>query len=548
MAKNKSKPSKFKRFVFWAGLTLAIWLTIIVIVFVGYCSVDLPDVKPLLVSKEATIELKYENGKTLKSFGAGPDEITNYAEFPLYLIDALLATEDRKFFKHGGFDYLAILRAMAVNISAGAFKQGGSTITQQLAKTLLQNRSKTLKRKVQELLLSIQLERRLTKEEILMLYFNKSYFGAGRYGIKSASQFYFNKSVADLTLPESAMLVGILKAPSKYSPQNNPELSAKRMQQVIRNMQSAGIILDMEHDYEGIASNAADSTDRPDTYLYFADWVRSQLAEHTDKQNVVVQTTLDFAVQETIEKAIENAKPKMQVAIIVLSKDGAVLGMAGGKNYHVSEFNRAVYGSRQAGSAFKLFVYLAGMIQKGFSPQTRFKDERVAVGTWFPENLEEKYYGVVSMRDGFAKSLNSIAIQVSEAAGLLQVARIAKKMGIVSPIDHHDPTIALGTTQVSPLELTVAYSVVVNGGFAVLPYSITEIKERGGNVIYKRKTHGLNRILPVDVVEQMRDMLRAVVEEGTGRRAFISGINMGGKLAQPKTEQMDGLLAMQEIR
>jgi penicillin-binding protein 1A len=513
------------------GLIVGVWCVIVLLLFTAYCSVDLPDVKPLIKTKDISIEVLYSNGKKLKEYGSYDSEITNYAEFPLHLVDALIATEDHKFFKHGGLDYFGILRAFLVNLKSGYSKQGGSTITQQLSKILLQNHKKTIKRKVQELLLSFQLEKYLTKEEILMTYLNKSYFGAGKYGIKSASRFYFSKPVTHLSLEESAMLVGLLKAPSKYSPQNNPELSKQRTKQVLLNMENMKLISAKDYNPTTVIDDASgDFNSKLNEELYFADWIRAQAHDYTDAPNITVRTTLTQKMQTAIENAIMEVKPKNQVAVVAIDKNGAIIGMAGGTNYHRSEFNRAVYGSRQAGSSFKLFVYLAGMVEKNFTPNTTFKDEPVAVGSWFPENNDGKYYGNISMRDSFAKSLNSVSIQISEASKVQNVAKMAKRMGITSTIDRHDPTIALGTTEVNLIELTSSYAVIINGGQAVIPYSIAEIKNADdNNVIYERKTQGLNRILDEKVVENMREMLRSVVKEGTGKRAYISGVDMGGK-------------------
>ncbi|MDR2526953.1 MAG: transglycosylase domain-containing protein, partial [Rickettsiales bacterium] len=362
-----------------------IWAVIGLVIFIFYCSVDLPDVLPMLESKSININILYSDNRLMKRYGDYSAEINNYAEFPLHLVDALIATEDRRFFKHHGFNYFSIIRALFVNLRAGYIKQGGSTITQQLAKFILRNNKKTIKRKIQELLLSFQLENKLTKEEILVLYFNKAYFGAGKYGIKSASQFYFGKSVADLNLEEGAMLVGLLKAPSRYTPQNNPELSAQRTKQVILNMKDAGINIKLKENENVIDSATKNSTNKPDEYLYFSDWVRAQITDYASGADIIVKTTLDYKVQNAIEKAVADSKIKKQLAVIALGEDGDILGMAGGNNYHRSEFNRAVYGNRQSGSCFKLFVYLSGMINKQYEPNTIFKDEPVAVGSWFPE-------------------------------------------------------------------------------------------------------------------------------------------------------------------
>jgi penicillin-binding protein 1A len=518
------------------GFIFGIWAVLILIGLFFYYSIDLPSISSVVENNESvSVRIMYSNDNEIKSYGNVNSDINNYAEFPLYLIDGLVATEDRNFFKHHGFDYVGILRAIFVNIRAGELKQGGSTITQQLSKMILKNSSKTLKRKVQELMLSIQLERKLTKEQILMMYLNKAYFGAGKYGISEATKFYFNKSVSSLDLEESAMLIGLLKAPSKYSPQNNPILSKERTKQIIVNMYDAGFLSDIEYKnylntyFASIIDATINSDERLNEKLYFAEWVRIQIPDYTIKNNIKVKTTLNQNIQNVIEKSIDNFRIKQkeklkngQIAVVILSKDGAVLGMTGGINFNKSEFNRAIYSERQAGSAFKIFVFLAGIREKHFNVNTRFIDEPVAVGDWFPENYGGKYYGNVSMKEAFAKSLNSVAIQINEYAGIKNVARMAKKMGIISDIDENDPTIALGTTQVNLLELTSSYALILNGGNAIMPYSITEIKDtETNNIIYLRKTSKLSQVLTKNEVDQIKDMMYAVIDEGTGKNARI---------------------------
>lgn len=541
--RKKSFLKSFLKFSFKWGFILGIWLILALIALFFYYSIDLPDIKPIIDDKiETNIEILYSDGTEIKSYGNVKSDITNYAEFPLYLVDGLIATEDRKFFKHHGFDYFGIIRAMFVNLKAGRIVQGGSTITQQLSKMILQNNKKTLKRKVQELMLSIQLERKLTKEEILMMYLNKAYFGAGKYGISDAAKFYFNKRISDLDLEECAMLIGLLKAPSKYSPQNDPILSKERTKQIIINMYNTGLLSDIEYKsylntyFASIIDATINSEERLEEKLYFAEWVRSSLSGYTNKNNIEVKTTLNSRIQNIIEKSIDNFRIKQkqklknsQIAAIILSKDGAILGMTGGINFNKSEYNRAIYAYRQPGSAFKLFVFLAGIREKHFSTNTKFIDEPVAVGNWFPENHNERYYGEVSMKEAFAKSLNSVAIQINEYSGIKNVAKMARKMGILSEIDQDDPTISLGTTQVNLLELTSAYAVILNNGNAIIPHSIIQIKDKEtNNIIYLRKASKLSQILTENEVNQMREMMFEVLNSGTGQNAKIEDLMYKG--------------------
>ena len=346
------------------------------------------------------------------------------------------------------------------------------------------------------------------------------------------------------------MIVGLLKAPSKYSPQNNPVLSKERTRQILKNMYDAGFISAEEYNkyvndflYD-IVEATTNSTENMNEELYFGDYVRNRVTDYTNKTNLRVTTTLNQKIQTSIENSIiefintnKNKLGKAQIAVVAMSNDGAILGMTGGINYNKSEFNRAVYAYRQPGSAFKLFVFLTGIREKGFTPYTKFKDEPVAVGNWFPDNYAGKYYGEVDMKTAFAKSLNSVAIQVSEYSGLNNVARLAKKMGIKSKIDKDDPTIALGTTELSLLELVSAYSVIINDGYVVIPYSITKIvDEDTNNIVYYRTSSGKSKILDDLDIDYIKEMMYETILSGTGKNAYIYEVmNKGYKYVGGKT-------------
>ncbi len=539
----KSFNKKLLKFFIKWGFIFGIWGIICVIFICIYYGKDLPKIDfDKEITQDDNIEILYSNDEPIKLYGDSNLDITNYAEFPLYLIDGLVATEDRRFFSHHGFDVIGIARAMLVNIRAGYIKQGGSTITQQLSKMILQNSEKTLKRKVQELLLSIYLEMKFTKEEILTMYLNKAYFGAGKYGIKSASKFYFNKEVYELDLEESAMLIGLLKAPSRYSPQNNPVLSKERTKQIIKNLYDAGFVSESEYQkyingylYE-VVEATTNVSENMNEELYFSDYIKNLVFDYTNKTNIKIKTTLNQKIQTNIEENIiefvNNNKDKLgkaQIAVLAMAKDGAILGMTGGINYNKSEFNRAIYAYRQPGSAFKLFVFLNGIREKGYTPYTKFIDEPIAVGNWFPNNYADKYYGEVDMKTAFAKSLNSVAIQVSEYSGINNVAKLAKKMGIKSKIDKDDPTIALGTTEVNLLELVSAYTVVINDGYAVIPYSIIQIiDEDTNNIVYYRKSSGKSKILDDLDIDYIKEMMYETILSGTAKNAYIDKVMANG--------------------
>ncbi len=470
-----------------------------------------------------------------KNIPTGYSEVSYY-ELPPQLINAVIATEDRRFFSHHGVDFFGILRASYANHEAGKIVQGGSTITQQLAKLLFLNSEKTVKRKIQEILLALQLERNFTKEQILTFYLNRAYFGSGSYGIGNAAKHYFGKDVSRLNLDEAALLAGLLKAPSKFSPQNNRQLAKNRAEVVLKNMIAAGF-LDKKNlqQLNHAPSYKIDHSQR----LYFADFVYEQFGEFLDKKSareklLKITSSLDEEIQEKLENILDefsekNSKKigKSQLAVLVMKKTGAVLGMSGGKDYQQSQFNRAVYAKRQAGSAFKTFVYLAAF-ENGFGPEDLFEDKKINVGAWLPENYNSRYLGEVTLQQAFANSLNSVAVQLGKKLGGEAVVSEARKCGILSAIDKNDPTIALGTVEVSLLELTAAYATIANGGEAVIPYAISEIRNSADELLYRRESSGLGMVISEEAEENIKKVLRAVVVSGTGKNANAAA-NIHGK-------------------
>ncbi len=487
------------------------------------------------------IEVCYSNGNKITTLGDLYANQITFNQIPGHLIDAVVATEDRKFFTHGGFDFFGIMRAAYVNYRADKIVQGGSTITQQLAKMMFLKPDRTIKRKVQELMLAWQLEQNFNKEQILTLYLNRAYFGSGNYGIASASRYYFSKVVSKLNLNESAMLAGLLKAPSKLSPNNNHRLAEKRATQVLENMVDAGYLNE----------NNIDEIKKPIVYkddklqrLYFSDYIASQFPDYisnpdqANKNRFSIVTTLDEKLQKIVEneandfvKNNDKKLDKSEVAIILMGQDGAILAMTGGKDYQKSQFNRAIYAKRQAGSAFKLFVYLTA-IQNGFKPDDKMEDKKVSLGGWSPENYEKKYYGQVTLKQAFAKSLNSVAVQLTAKLDKKLIIKNALKMGIVSEVDNQDATLALGTAQVSLLELVNSYGAIASNGLAIMPYAVEKIsgasENKGGKVLYQKHTNEPYRIIEEKDVEAMKEMLREVVESGTGKAANVAK-NIYGK-------------------
>ena len=518
-------------------IIFAIWGSIALALVLFYYHNDLPTLEEMeSATDKQVIEIRYSNGNKITTVGDLYANQITFNQIPGHLIDAVLATEDRKFFKHNGVDFFGIARAFYANYRADKIVQGGSTITQQLAKMMFLTPDRNIKRKIQELMLAWQLEKTFSKEQILALYLNRAYFGKGNYGIASAARYYFNKPVAKLSLDESAMLAGLLKAPSKLSPDNNPKLSQKRVNQVLVNMVNAGYL----------DKNNFTKVNNPITYysdklqrLYFADYVASQFSDyiphsnHLNKSYITVTTTMDENLQKIIENETndfvkKNYKKlaKSQIAIILMDKNGAILGMVGGKDYQKSPFNRAIYAKRQAGSAFKIFVYLTAL-QNGWKIDDIMEDKKVSLGDWSPENYEKRYYGKVSLKTAFAKSLNSVAVQLTAKLNKKQIIHNALKMGIISDLDNNDATLALGTAPVSLLELVDSYGAIASGGLAILPYSILKI-DTGEKVLYKKQPNQLYQIINEENVMAMKEILQEVVVNGTGKAANVA-TNIYGK-------------------
>ena len=514
----------------WSLVLMIITCAALAVVVFYYCK-DLPNIENLdRKSDKQIVQVNFSNNERITNFGDIYYNEIQFYELPQNLINAVVATEDRKFFSHFGVDIFAVIRASYANHKAGKIVQGGSTITQQLAKLLFLNPERTLRRKIQEVILALQLEQRFTKEQIITIYLNRAYFGSGNYGVAAAAKFYFGKSVSDVNLNEAALLAGLLKAPSKLSPKNNQDSAENRANLVISGMIKAGFV--NKNNIKEINKDISFKTNSSQK-LYFADFVRDHfndflIKKDLDKKFISITTTLDDAVQSKLEESVnqfvsDNAKKigKSQVAVIVMNKDGAILGMTGGKDYQQSQYNRAISAKRQAGSVFKIFVYLAAF-ENGFKPTDTFEDKKINIGAWLPDNYEGKYFGEVDLKTAFANSLNSISIQLAQKIKRQDIVDIASKLGIVSPIDKNDLTIALGTTEVSLCELTSSFASIANGAKPVIPYAISAIKDENGNKLYDRDSSGLPAVLSDQTQEYAQEILRSVVSDGTGRKANIS--------------------------
>ena len=518
------------QFAWRAALLLLIWGGIVTAGVVAWFARDLPDVSGLYnIERRPAVTLLAADGSIIATFGDLYGEPQKLADLPRAVPQALLATEDRRFYHHYGVDPIGLSRAIFVNLRRGRAAQGGSTVTQQLAKNVFLTQERTFKRKVQEVLLAFWLEDKFTKDQILELYLNRVYFGAGAFGVEAASQRYFDKSARQLSVPEAAMLIGLLKAPSRYAPTADLSTAQNRARQVIANMQAAGYL-----DQAGAAAatarpaRLARTRDPSRNARYFADWILDSLKDFIGSrtEDLVVQTTLDMRMQTVAEKVVEAALAKdgdrldvEQGALVAMTPTGDVRAMVGGRDYHDSVFNRAVQARRQPGSSFKLFVYLAGL-EAGIDLDDTFVDGPITVGKWSPKNYEAGYSGTVTLRDAVARSINTVAVQVSERVGRQRVIDAAHRLGITSDLQAV-PAIALGASEVGLLEMTGAYAAVANGGDAVLPHGIIEVRTTRGEVMYHREGSGPGRVIGETTVAELNDLLSGVIDRGTGRAARL---------------------------
>ena len=496
--------------------------------YLGFCLITLPDMDAAINrTRLPSTTILAENGNEVQSFGTVYSEIIRSEELPQYVIDAIVWTEDRRFYEHFGFDVVSFTRAMITNLFAGRFAQGGSTLTQQVAKNLFLTNKKTINRKTQELLLAFWLEHKFTKEQILTLYLNRVYFGNGAYGIEAASQKYFQKTSRDLNILEAAVLAGMLKAPSRYNPIASKTRALERAKVVLNIMRENNLLSNKDYLRALEMPLGDEKPSKVKNGAYFADFALSEISARIGEQesDIYALTTLDQDLQEKasaiLQKEIAAAKDKnvSQGAVVILDKNGAVRALVGGVNYNQSQFNRAVQALRQPGSAFKFFVYLTA-IHQGLTPKDIIEDKPLIIKDWRPENHDKKYYGEVTLREAFAKSLNLAAIRLAQKVGVKQIAQLAKKLGISTPLEN-DLSLALGTSSVRVIDMAAAYATVANGGFAVFPYSVEEIYTNDGFQLYQRDSDENRRLLSEEETILMKKLMREVLKTGTGRSAAL---------------------------
>jgi penicillin-binding protein 1A len=460
-------------------------------------------------------------------------------EMPDQLVKAVLATEDRRFYDHFGIDVFGTIRALMENLRANSVVQGGSSLSQQLAKNLFLSNERTIERKIKEAFLAVWLEANLSKNEILKLYLDRAYMGGGNFGVEAASEFYFGKSVKNVNLAESALLAGLFKAPARYAPHVNLPAARARANEVLSNMVQAGFLT--EGQVVGARRHPADvlehqgGSSSPD---YFLDWLFDQvklLAPPGDRV-LTVRSTIDMAMQRTADESIEEGLRQFgetyrakQAALVAMEPDGAVRSMVGGRDYGESQFNRAADALRQPGSSFKPFVYTTAMMN-GFTPESVVPDAPICIGNWCPRNYSGGYKGSVTLTTALINSLNTVAVRLAQAVGRDHIAETAQRMGITSEM-RITRSMPLGTSEVHVVDMAGAYSAFANGGYKATPYAFTQIINSQGDVVYDRKRDAKppERVLEPNIVAEMNSMLSQVPERGTGRQAKLAGIKTAGK-------------------
>jgi penicillin-binding protein 1A len=490
-------------------------------------------------------------GTPIGSRGIKHNDSIPLEDFPDNLIKATLATEDRRFYEHFGIDFPGLARALVTNAQAGGVRQGGSSITQQLAKNLFLSNERTIERKVNEAFLAIWLETRLTKNEILKLYLDRAYMGGGTFGADGAAHFYFNKSVRDINLAEAAMLAGLFKAPTKFAPHINLPAARARANVVLDNLVDAGFMT--EGQVFGARRNPAFAVDRRDESSpnYFLDYAFDEMRKLVDtfpksytERVFVVRTSIDMNVQHAADDAVENQLRQFgrdyhatQAATVVSDLDGGIRAMVGGRDYGASQFNRAVDAYRQPGSSFKPYVYTTALLN-GFTPNSIVVDGPVCIGNWCPQNYGHSYSGRVTLTQAITRSINVVPVKLSielgkpngPKAGRAKIIEVARRFGIKAPLPD-TPSMPIGSDEVTVLEHAVAYATFPNRGKAVTPHSVLEVRTGGGDLVWRWDRDGPKprQAIPASVAADMAGMMSHVVSEGTARRAALDGIPTAGK-------------------
>lgn len=531
----KKKPRNWRRFAAWtAGIVAAIGLASLIALVVAVYSAraSLPSYEALKSSPNGQmIRVRAADGTVIVSLGPSYGEWIPHDEIPAVMRDAMVAVEDRRFESHWGVDPIALARIVKFawdNYGTDRRLQGASTITQQVARTIFLSNKYDIGRKFREMILALAMERKFSKEQILELYLNKVYFGGGAYGIDAASRKFFNHDAKTLSLSEAAVIAGLVKAPSRYSPTADAEAAVGRAGVVLELMRQQGRITAAEAAAANPDTVELAPAPRQNSVRYFTDWALPQLEVLIDETQAPldVWTTIDLNMQNAATQAVQaNAPSGAQGALVALDRDGAVRALVGGKDYVSSIYNRATQATRQPGSAWKLFVYLAAL-EAGIKPDDQVVDRPVTINGWSPRNSSGRFSGTMSLRNAFAYSINTVAAQLGQEVGTGSIADMARRFGVTTPINTQ-PSMVLGTSDVRLIDMTRAFATVANKGVAVVPYGITRVTANG-SVIYEHEVNRSLVLIAPYVAAEMTDMLQTAVNTGTGRAAQI-GRPVAGK-------------------
>jgi penicillin-binding protein 1A len=534
--RGKRRRFGFGRLVYW-GAVLAIWAVLAVAGVFTWVGLHLPPIQSLEIPKRPpSIQINSLDARVFANRGEMGGAALPLKDMPAHLPNAFIAVEDRRFRFHHGIDPVGLFRAVVANLLHRGISQGGSTITQQLAKNLFLTQDRTLTRKLQEAMLAMWLEHKFSKNEILELYLNRVYFGSGAYGVEAAAQRYFGKPARTVSVAEAALLAGLVKSPSRLAPTRNYDGAERRAQIVLAAMADARLI---KEDAAKAAMASPPKIVKPSaggSSNYVADWVMDVLNELVGRvdEDIVVDTTIDATLQGVAEKAvIEEIAQKgekfgvEQGALVAMTPDGAVRALVGGRSYVENQFNRAVAAKRQPGSAFKPFVYLTAL-EHGLTPDTIREDRPIELKNWRPENYGHEYFGPVTLTQALAQSLNTVSVRLTLEFGPTAVVRTAHRLGIASKLEPN-ASIALGTSEVSVLELVSAYAPFANGGNAVIPHVVERIRTLRGKTLYARNAPTLGRVVDPRYVAMMNAMMRETLTSGTARKADLPGWTAAGK-------------------
>lgn len=546
--KNKSKKatetSLLKRLARWAFVA-AIWGGLFLLAVIAWYAKDLGKVTRSVDAQKAVVKVYAKDGTTLlATYGDLRGDNVRIEDLPSHIPNAFIAVEDRRFYSHFGIDLIGLTRAMIANAKAGGIVQGGSTITQQLAKNLFFSAERTLKRKAQEAMLALWLEWKYSKEEILSAYLNHVYFGSGAYGIDAAAYVYFNKSARDLGLNEAALLAGLVQAPSRLSPSHNKEGAIARMKVVLNDMKEKKFITsEMMESASSIKiidgkAQGMEFSDRSKSARYFADWIYKQvrIIASDIESNLKVTTTLSPDIQNSVSDTIKSTldsnypedgdKEHPQAAAVLLNENGAIRAMVGGYDYEESQFNRATDGKRQAGSSFKPVVYLSA-IEQGWKPEDLISNERITSGRYRPSNYDGQYSEFATLTEALARSYNVSAVHLIKEIGVKHVKDLANRLGVDAEVREELST-ALGTVDISLLDLTAMYGTIGQDGRQMTPYGILKIETDGGDTVYQYQATDASRVIAYKHAQAVKYMMQEVVQYGTGTRAN-PGFPVAGK-------------------